>query len=387
MYVYVISSKLSGPSKIGRAVDPVRRIRGLKSGSPAELIIHLSQPTGLVTEFVEREAHRVLAGRRTIGGGTEWFDVDPLEACVVVRVVTECSSVLTESEKSLMDIQTVALLLWLRECEELKSDEDEEGGGEILDILGDVLAPSPLRLFAQTCRPPLHTRANFDDYLRSFEEGMWLRWAFERLDRRLPSGKSLLPYLDADDFLETQNGKIGRDICWRWIEWSNSRDLTSSELHSLSQLWDRFAALHNDIEKNGPQWATAGVDDQIDDVHLFAVEGDKSRGDQARIVFAHRDFRAILLLDRTFSPYSGEKLFPVATRVSSGFIVPPRPLDIWERPLLPWVRTASRARDTAFMAFLQNSNKKFPSPRPYDGPQPATEIHVQLSCIDESGFF
>ena len=74
MFVYVMRSKKNteGPIKIGKAKDPVKRLKILQTGNPEKLaIIHLVKcKSDMNASFMEREFHRKL-GRMKLNG--EWF--------------------------------------------------------------------------------------------------------------------------------------------------------------------------------------------------------------------------------------------------------------------------------------------------------------------------
>ena len=390
MFVYVIAPSADGPSKIGVAADPRKRLGALQTGSPVPLSLHYVEPIGNAAATVEREVHRVLATKRC-SGGSEWFNVAPEEARIVIRAAAAAADVLIDDAANLRELQMRSVLRWLEERERYATacaerDEDDS------DELDDVTPPSVLQLLAGTVEPPSSSRYDFNDYLLSWEEGMWLRWAFERMGRRMPSGRRLKPYLEADDVLERQGAVCGRQVSSRWIEWSTGRDLRRDEARALAAIWDTFVPLHNLIECKGPQWATFGIDDHVDDVHLFALTGDEKRGDGSCVVFSHEDFRAVLVPKRHVELYHIDmslisEVRPLKDMPVSGFVAPAMPSDIWERPFLPWLRRAPERRDIALARFLENPAKRFPTPRPYDGPQPATQVWVDLPCIDAYGMF
>ena len=390
MYVYVIASSESGPSKIGVAADPKKRLKQLQTGSYFPLSLHYVEPIGNAAEAVERAAHRTLAAKRS-GGGREWFDVTPTEARTVVRAAAAAAGALFDDTATLRDLETRSVLHWLAElerCATARAEHDEDDGDE----LDDSPPPSVQQLLAGTVGPFSSGRFNFNDYLRSWEEGMWLRWAFERMGRRMPYGRCLAPYLDADDFLESRGAVYGREVNFRWIEWSAGRDLNREEAMALAAIWDKFVPLHNVIERKGPQWATHGIDDYVDDVHLFALSGDETHGDRSCAVFCHEEFRAVLIPKRHIDLHHIDwsmnlEVRPLKDIPVSGFVTPTKPSDIWERPFLPWLRHAPQRRDIAFARFLDNPSKRYPAPRPYDGPQYATQVWIALPCIDEHGMF
>ena len=390
VFVYVIAASPAGPSKIGVAAEPRKRLGALQTGSHVPLSLHYVEPIGDAAATVEREVHRALATKRC-SGGSEWFNVAPEEARIVIRAAAAAADVLIDDAANLHELQTRSVLRWLEEQERYATACAERGEDDS-DELDDVTRPCVLRLLAGTVGPPSTSRHNFNDYLFSWEEGMWLRWAFERMGRRMPSGRSLKPYLEADDILERQGAVFGRQVSSRWIEWSTGRDLRRDEARALAVIWDRFVPLHNLIECKGPQWATFGIDDHVDDVHLFALTGDEKRGDRSCAVFSHEDFRAVLVPKRRVELHHIDlslisEVRPLKDVPVSGFVAPAMPSDIWERPFLPWLRSAPERRDIALAHFLGNPAKRFPAPRPYDGPQPATQVWVDLPCIAADGTF
>jgi len=389
VYIYVIASSESGPSKIGVATNPEKRLRTLQTGSHAPLALYHVEPVGTVAAVVEQAAHRSLSSRRS-GGGSEWFDVSTQEAGIVVRASAAAAEALIDETSKLRDVEEKAVLRWLREREQYCRDCEEREDVEYEE--SDAKPPNALQLIAGTVKSPLSNRFCFKDYLLTWDDGMWLRWAFESMGKRMPAGKSLEPYLDADDFLEHQHSKCGRGIASRWIEWSAGRDLLSEEARKLAEVWNKFVPLHNLVERKGPQWATHGIDDHVDDVHLFALSGDESRGDGWYVVFLHKDFRAVLIPSQKVELHHIDWSMisegrPLGKIPVSGFITPPMPRDIWDRPFIPWLRNAPKRRDLSFTNFLENQQKRYPAPRPYDGPQPATQIWVNLPSIDEYGTF
>jgi hypothetical protein len=161
---------------------------------------------------------------------------------------------------------------------------------------------------------------------------------------------------------------------------------------ALAGIWDKFVPLHNSIERKGPQWTTHGIDDHVGDVHLFALSGDERRGDGNYAVFRHEEFRAVLIPQRHVDLHHIDfsmnlEVRPLGGTPVSGFVAPVMPSDIWERPFFPWLRAARQRRDISLMHFLNDPAKRFPAPRPYDGPQPATRVWVDLPRIDEDGTF
>lgn len=71
MHIYVIAASEHGPSKIGIARNPERRLKGLQTGSDRPLTLFHQEPLGFSAAAVEKAIHRQLAAKRT-AGGTEW---------------------------------------------------------------------------------------------------------------------------------------------------------------------------------------------------------------------------------------------------------------------------------------------------------------------------
>lgn len=65
--VYFIKDLITGNIKIGRAVNPIKRLKSLQTGNPNKLVIVTTQEGG---EKLENELHRRFAASRIIG---EWF--------------------------------------------------------------------------------------------------------------------------------------------------------------------------------------------------------------------------------------------------------------------------------------------------------------------------
>jgi hypothetical protein len=385
MRVYVIAPSPTGPSKIGIAFDPMKRLRTLQTASSTALNLYFSEPIGGHAKVVEKVVHRALAGKRC-SGGQEWFDVRPEEAHSAVQAAAAALNVAIDENARLWDIQMCAIVPWVQQRERVAAVRDDEGE-QIDDEQDDIAVPSTLQLMANSVRPRLKGRFNFNDYLLTWEDGMWLRWAFERLKRRMPSGKRLEPYVSVADHFAHHY-----DPARRWIEWSAGRELAHSEATELAKIWDEFVPRHNLIERKGPQWATHGIDDYVDDVHLFALNRDDRRGDRNCVVFRHEDFRAVLVPQRQLKLWKINMGGTLTVEALGGvpvvgFVAPAMPQDIWERPFLRWLRDAPQRRDIALEKFLDNPNKSFPVPRPYDGPQPATHVSISLPRIDDDGTY
>jgi len=296
---------------------------------------------------------------------------------------------LIDDGATLRELSIRSTLSWLSEVErrrDLAADADQE-----FDESEHPHPPDILQLLARTCSSH-RSRIGFDQYMLTWDDGMWIRWAFEKMARKMPRGNQLGRYLEADRLLEKEGVKCGRGVAARWIEWSAGRELSNEEVRALSEIWNRFAPLHNEIERIGPQRATAGIDDQVDDVHIFALHGDPEHGDRSYPIFWHEAFRVVLVPDRRIALNqmkfsSCPELLQIANMHFSGFVAPVISSNVWELPFLPWLRSAPERCDVALANFLRNPNKRFPARRAYDGPQPASEVHRDLSRIDEFGDF
>lgn len=80
--VYVV--ECAGRVKIGVAVDPVKRLKGINTGAPdlATLFGHRQFESRHVAFEIESRLHRLLRGRRAKG---EWFDISPHEALALLK--------------------------------------------------------------------------------------------------------------------------------------------------------------------------------------------------------------------------------------------------------------------------------------------------------------
>ncbi|MBX9946076.1 MAG: hypothetical protein K2Y40_18520, partial [Reyranella sp.] len=309
------------------------------------------------------------------------------------QVTAATAGVLFDETATFDVIHHKSVFRWLDEqaARRKLKDEDDEDYDEDLP---ELAPPSPVELIARTLSAPKNQKHNFNDYLRSWEDGVWLRWTFERMCRRQPNGKILKPYMDADAYMEEHNVKMGRGLYERWIEWSAGRDLTPYEAEMLAQVWDKFIPIHNALESRGDPEPVHGIHDHVDDVHLLTVEGDPRYKDPNCLVFWHNDFRAVVIPERPMTFWSINmgaivKLYPVGTIKVSGFVAPALPRDIWRRPFLPWLKGTAQRRDTALRTFITNPNKRFPTTEKRERQEGdgLTHVHINLSCPDENGWF
>ena len=382
MYVYVIAPSELGPCKIGIAADPKKRLRALQTGSPSPLTLFGYEPATHSPRAVEHGVHIALKSRRSRQGG-EWFDVSTREAHSVIRGVAASLEVLIDDGASLHELCQRAGLSWLAEQERLSdaaAETDEEYD------MSDVRPPDILQLLAAKCVPP-KSRFTFNDYLLTCGDGMWIRWAFERMDRKMPRGNQLAPYVEAERFLKSRGTVHGNKVASRWVEWSAGRELCDEEVCKLVEIWNAFAPAHNKVMSEGLQWDTAGIDDHVDDVHLYALDGDETRGDNNYIVFAHERFEVILVPERRIklSSLYGDLRQIDKVRLA-GFVTPVFSSKIWDVPFLPWLQNAPDQSQKTLTNFLENKQRRFPVSREYEGPQRATIVRSSLPSIDKYGF-
>lgn len=79
--VYAISSE-DGPTKIGKASSPARRVASLNTGSSVKLTLKYESSAMDKADLVERLAHQLLAEKRLNG---EWFSVSTEEAVAAIN--------------------------------------------------------------------------------------------------------------------------------------------------------------------------------------------------------------------------------------------------------------------------------------------------------------
>jgi hypothetical protein len=392
MHVYVIAASDFGPSKIGVSINPEKRLRTLQTSSPHRLSFHHLERVGNARAAlaVERAALRALLSLRS-DAGNEWHELPPREAAIAVRSAASAAAILSDGSASLSELSRAAALCWLKEVEDLRATYDDEGEGSI--TLDDIRSPDVLELMAGACRPPA-VRFSFNDYLLMFDEGAWHRAAREQLGERLPSGRNFGPYLRADDYLEERGVKEGRRVAERRIEWCHGRDLTSAEVSELTAVWNAYAPLYNLLENTDPYIPAHGIDDRIDDVDVYVLIGDESRGDRQRVIFHHADFLAVLAPQRAQHLYSLEarglsRLYPIGRVPVAGFVAPIIRGDIWERPLLlSWLRQALTDRDRSLARFLGNPTKRYPElngRRPIEYGQALAAVKCELPIVDLTG--
>lgn len=392
MHVYVVASSEHGPSKIGISVNPEKRLRALQTSSPHRLSFHHLEHVsdGRAALAVERAALRALSSLRS-DAGNEWHELPPREAAIAVRSAASAAAILTDGSASLSELGRRAALCWLKEIEDRRAAYDDDGEDSI--TLDDIRSPDVLEIMAGVCRPP-SARFSFNDYLLLFDEGMWHRAARERLGERLPSGRSFGPYLRSDAYLEKRGIKEGRRVAERRIEWCNGRDLSAAEVTELTAVWNTYAPLYNHLENTDPCIPAHGVDDQIDGVDVYVLIGDERRGDRQRIIFQHEDFLAVLVPQRAQQLYSLEarglsKLHPIGRAPAAGFVAPIMRSEVWERPLLPWLREAPVERDRSLSGFLASPEKRYPETegrKPIDHGQTLAAVKYELPIVELSGF-
>lgn len=381
MYVYVIAASKEGPCKVGKANDPEKRLRTLQTGHPHALALCHVEPIGTAASVVERAVQHALKLKKT-GGGEEWFEITPEEARLVIRAAASATNTFLDDSLSLHEMSKRAALRWLRDIGKLR----DKHGDEYVEELEQTSPPSVAQVIAGSLRPPKMKNFDFNDYLLTWEEGMWLRWGFENSTGRLPPGTRLDPYLAMCASLQRDE-----DPSLRWIEWSAARELKNDEVTFLCSVWDQFVPKHNLIEAEGPQLAAAGIDDHVDDVHLFTLERNRERGDCDCLVFWHKSFRAVVFPPpkMRFSEFKGLTLAlkTVGNVAASGFVAPVFESSDWTMPFGPWLQSAPKTRDADFEKFLASPQKRFPSQRPYDGAHAATNVVVALPSIDKYGLY
>src|SRR5258708_2003505 len=81
--VYVVKSE-PGPVKIGKAVNPHRRLKELKTTSPSPLLLEYIGECGTesASDRIEKRAQHIVRTKRAIG---EWFDVSTAEAVAAIE--------------------------------------------------------------------------------------------------------------------------------------------------------------------------------------------------------------------------------------------------------------------------------------------------------------
>lgn len=398
MYVYVISPSESGPVKIGRGNDPKKRRASLQTGNPDSLEIYHSEPVGYLAEAVEREAHRVLASTRVPKGGKEWFDITPAEALIVVRLVARDFEKIFDNSKTLLEIAWFRPMLH-EQYKNYCSDNDLEWANN----LENIDSSCGLRLLAGRVAPPTLPHPSFVDFLMSYEDGMLMRWAFERMGERMPRDNKLELFYLAANYLEKQGIRDHHDSFYRfkdpairWFEWSTARDLTTVEMDSLLTIWNQFVQTHNSTIAKGLKWPNPILAKNADSVYVKILARDKDRGDTNLIMFASDHFRAIVTtscyIDFTGDDASGlnfavldHKLKELKNVDLKGFVAVSITHDVWEQPFIPWLRSAPEKRDACFAKFLSAPESCFPTPYRCDGPrQPYVSCH-SLPQIDAEG--
>lgn len=403
MYVYICGPGHDGPCKIGSAGDPDKRLRGLQTGSSQKLALLHVEPVVAHAATVERAAHRRLSAWKS-DGGSEWFNVPLQQARSAVRSAAVAANVAIEENSTVQQLYDKALAVFI---EELGKREDERArleaaGDEVDDFEDDDSIVGPdivLEILAQSAPSPALKKFTFNDFLLSTETGMWMRWTFERLGRRMPNGIVLKPYLDAAAALpdvwqrtSTQGPQLER-IEELWLTWSGARALTSLEATCLADVWNEFVPRWNQVDRHGPQWLKHGIDDHVDDVHLCGLVGDSTRGDRDKVVFRHKKFRAVLIPTRPKElsygplPHQYAELQPFGQVPVVGFVTPVADQHFWNIPIRPWLREAPAEANAALSRFIGNPDKKFPRPRAYDGTEASACSICALPKIDAHGCY
>lgn len=381
MHVYVIGASPEGPCKIGCG-NSKRRLKSLQTGSPFRLQLLHEEPIGNAARFVERTVHDALKDKKC-GGGKEWFAVTLDEARMQIGTAAAAAGVLLDDARTLYDIQEASMLRWFAEERRRKENWDEDIDGPYEELEGGA-PPSPLAVIAETRKAPAIRQFGFGNYLLTHEEGIRLRWAFEQLSRPMPIKRALQSYKKADDFLESQQFKSGRRLNERWIEWSLGRELNGDEAFFLGRIWDEFAVAHNNAECDSKWHLLHGNGDHVDDVHVAILCDEEGHSEPQRLMFSHRDFRAILFPSRrtelsVLGRHYVRILRPIeGHRDLRGFVTPIIPRNIWNAPFLPWLRNAERSRDVSLDAFLANPKRKLPVVKDEEDVGALALVHVQL---------
>jgi hypothetical protein len=201
---------------------------------------------GIVASAVESAMKTALAADRC-DGGEEWFNKRPEQLRIVLRAATTSAQILTNDRLGLRDLRLRSVIDWFKEIGKVRDnyierEEDDPKDIEDLPFLG------PLELIAETLTLPILRPFNFGHYLLTWDDGMWMRWAFERLGKRMPSDDRLRSYLEADRFLEDQGFTCAGNISQRFIEWSLARKLSQHEVECLVAIWNKFVPLYNAIQ-------------------------------------------------------------------------------------------------------------------------------------------
>ncbi len=93
LHVYVIGRMIDdfphGPIKIGISADATKRLRGLQTASPYELVLvsMFLVPNREFARLVETAAHDAMGENHMKG---EWFDIEPWPAILTLCEIFEC---------------------------------------------------------------------------------------------------------------------------------------------------------------------------------------------------------------------------------------------------------------------------------------------------------
>lgn len=383
MYIYVIASSEDGPCKIGVSARPESRLSAIRSGSPVPLSLHYVEPIGVAAPLVEQALHTALRKLRC-AAQNEWFNIRPIDARHLIRVMATAVPILTDDSAMIQDLYVKQGLSWVEGVDDDYEDEDDNDGFGRFD---DVYDFGILDQFCLSLRPPRFGKLTFNDYMMTWDDGMRLRWLYEVEHNSRPNGSHYQSYFYAAQKLKEKFGLESCGLGERWVEWSSARELAPTEITSLTEIWNKFVPLHNKVYQYGPQWDTHGIDDCVDDVHLFCLRRDNKRGDTDCIVLHHRDFRAVLVPRRQTSVVRFDRSFlgelcPLEADVD-GFVAPLFDRNASLRPFRQWYRAAAQLRDGSLRCFLENPKKRYPAPRPYDGPQPGAVVMVSLLSMPE----
>jgi hypothetical protein len=390
MYLYVVAGSDDGPCKVGVSAHPQSRLTAIQTGNPAQLSLRHVERIGVAAPLVERMVHRALA-RRKSDAHNEWYEVRPDEAKLVIRAAAAAAPVLTDEQATLFDLRMRFAVNWTVEVENYTDFCREQNEYEP-DDLEQMRPPGVLAQFAISVSPPRLRRFNFNSYLNTFADGMWIRYALRRMNLRQPAGLSLIPYFGVYNFLE-ENYNHDIDIACRWIEWSASRELRTQEIRRLASIWDDFANYSNSFDPYRDDYVgigkILGISNIIENVRLYGQTGDRSKHDKDCIVFEHKEFRAVLVPNRTIDLAPGDDWSVERLRLPrldgaslSGFITPVIAYEAHRRPFIPGLREAPERRDDALAQFLNTPAKPTTSAHPQGT---FIQVWVDLPCIDEYG--
>jgi hypothetical protein len=371
MFVYGIGPAETGPTKIGYTDNLRQRLATLQTASHERLHLHFSVMVGKAAPLVERKAHRMLEHLRK-EGGTEWYDVSPDAAEIVVKAAAKAAPLFQEPSWTLLQADIRASRWYNDEIEAkwilednparllLPPDWDEEHFPGVLQMAVDHLRLRPKRF-------------SFADYILTYDLGILMRRA---AGGRLPVEERFWPYNALAKEADTSG-----TLPLLWLEWCHGRRLSSSECAELARVWNEFAAKHMTLKLT-----ERGIDDHVEGVHVCALTRDRPHGDRDCVIFSHEDFRAVIIpqkeieLCKGFLDLQGLGSIPV-----TGFVTPHTPADLMQRPFLPWLAGWKKRLERSFNKFVSNPHKRFPTRREVDGSRPSDSVHFTTLTIEDDG--